>query len=202
MMRLGPVAVRLALTALLSGVVPTLASAQESVPPAPPAPTPGPAAPAAQNPVPEAQASQSPKTDPLPVDLANIEEHAKRKQAAVRLDDEQLRFYMLVLAKAPKFKLEDWVVNYDLMNGPTKGGAAMTHAEFLNMVTPKELKELFGATSSSSFAMFQAAVMNAVGQSLISKAVRDMRRADTDRDIQTIRERIDTELSSLLGKGR
>ena len=40
----------------------------------------------------------------------------------------------------------------------------MTNQEFLNMVTPKELNELFGMTSGSSFAMLQAAVMNAGAQ--------------------------------------
>src|SRR5262245_58231877 len=106
MVREGYVPVRLALTALLSGALPTLASAQAPPPPPPPsqaaAPAPGPAAPAAQDPVPAAQPAPPPKTDPLPVDLANIQELAK-KQAAVRLDDEQLRFYMLVLKEAPKF---------------------------------------------------------------------------------------------------
>src|SRR5436190_5284251 len=170
--------VRLSLAVVISGALPALAAAQA---PPPPAPVPAPAA----QPAPSVPA---PKQD-LPVDLARIQEEAK-KQSQVRVDEQQLRFYVLVLAKAPKFKLEDWTANYDLMNGPTKGGAAMTHKEFLDLVTPKELKELFGATSGSSFAMFQAAVMNAVGQSLISKAVRDLRQASNERDVQMIRERI------------
>lgn len=186
-MRLFPL--RLALVTILTGVFPTLASAQGQV-------APSAAAPAA----PQTQAPKGPKTD-SPVDLSRIEAETK-KQGAIRLDDQQLRFYMLVMAKAPEFKLEDWVGDYDLQNGPTKGGAAMTHREFVNMVTPKELKELFGATSGSSFAMFQAAVMNAVGQSLISKAIRDLRRAGNEGEVQAIRERIDTELTALLGRSR
>lgn len=176
------VALRLALSVLLSGALSTMTAAQS---PAPATPTPSPPPPA-------------PKQD-LPVDLARIQEEASR-QSAVRIDEQQLRFYVLVLAKAPKFDLKDWVGGYDLMNGPTKGGAAMTHKEFVDMVTPRELKELFGATSGSSFAMFQAAVMNAVGQSLISKAVRDLRQASNEREVQVIRERIDAELAALLGK--
>ena len=144
---------RIPLAALWLCAAPALSAAQT-----PPASTPPETAPAAASaPVPDK------KPDALPVDLSRIEAETK-KTAAVRLDDEQLRFYVLVLAKAPKFKFEDWTIGYDLQNGATKGGAAMTNSEFLAMVTPKELKELFGATSGSSFAMFHAAVMNAVGQ--------------------------------------
>ncbi len=116
----------------------------------------------------------------------------------MKLDEQQLRFYLLVQQSAPKFT--DFIGNYDLKNGPTKGGAAMTHQEFINMVTPKELNELFGATSSSSFAMFQAAVMNAAAQSLIKKAVEEIRAARNEHEVQAIRERIDKELAALLGK--
>ena len=98
--------------------------------------------------------------------------------------------------RGPKFA--DFIGDYNLKNGPTRGGAAMTHQEFLNMVTPKELKELFGSTSSSSFAMFQAAVMNAAGQSLIKKAIQEIGQARDQNEIQAIRERIDKELAALL----
>jgi hypothetical protein len=132
----------------------------------------------------------------LPLDMQHIKREAERRPA-VKLDEQQLRYYVLVLAKEPKFSFSNVVGDYDLMNGPTKGGAPMTHSEFLAMVTPKELNELFGATSSSSFAMFQAAVMNAAGQSLIKKAVQELRNAHNEREIAAIRQRIDSELLSL-----
>jgi hypothetical protein len=144
-------------------------------------------------------ASHPPSADlspQLPVDIQRIKQEAER-QPAVKLDEQQLRYYVLILAKAPKFSFSNVVGDYDLMNGPTKGGAPMTHSEFLAMVTPKELNELFGATSGSSFAMFQAAVMNAAGQSLIKKAVQELRNAHNDREIAAIRQRIDSELLSL-----
>jgi hypothetical protein len=138
-----------------------------------------------------------PQQPPLPVDVSRVKEQAQR-QPAVKLDEQQLRFYVLILAKEPKF--EDFVGSYDLKNGPTRGGAPMTHQEFLNMVTPRELNELFGATSGSSFAMVQAAAMNVGAQALISKAVQQIRQAHNEREVQAIREQIDKELAALLGK--
>jgi hypothetical protein len=134
---------------------------------------------------------------PLPIDLGRISEEAQ-KQPAVKLDEQQLRFYVLVLAKTPKFA--DFIGDYDLKNGPTKGGAPMTHQEFLNMVTPKDLNLLLSSTNSSAFAMFQAAVMNAAGQALLKKAVQEIRQARDEHEVQAIRERIDRELAALLAK--
>ena len=144
------------------------------------------------------QAQVSPATTPLPVDIDRIRE-AVRRQPAVKLDDHQLRFYVLVLAKQPNF-VEDFAKNYDFRNGPTKRGAAMTHNEFLNMVTPRELNELLGSTSGSSFAMFQAALMNAGAQALIKKAMQEIREARSDREIRAIRDRIERELAALNGR--
>ena len=126
-----------------------------------------------------------------------VKEQAGR-QPAVKLDEQQLRFYVLILAKEPRF--EDFVGSYDLKNGPTKGGAPMTHQEFLNLVTPRERNELFGATSSSSFAVFQSALMNAAAQTLIKKGIQEIKQARNEREVQVIRERIDKELAALLGR--
>jgi hypothetical protein len=186
----------LGMAVAIAGGLPLAAFAQS----ASPAPS-SPAAPASS--APSAPASPAPAQTPpapapttgLPVDVDRIQELAQ-KRPAVRLDDKQLRFYALVLAKAPKF--EDFVGDYDLKNGPTKGGAAMTHQEFLDMVTPRELGELFGSTNGSSFAMLQMAIMNALGQKLIKKAVLDMRAAHNEREVADIRARIDRELAALL----
>jgi hypothetical protein len=142
----------------------------------------------------DASASQKRK---LPVDLAHIQREASR-QPIVRLDQEKLRFYVLIVAKQPNF--EDFVGDYDLRYGPTRGGAAMTHQEFLDMVTPNELRELFGGTSANSFALFQAAAMNAAGQFLIKRAVEQIRGARDEREVQAIRQRITRELEALEGR--
>jgi hypothetical protein len=193
--------VRFSLAALLAAASAPSAWAQTAAPAPQPAEslvagTPAVNVPAtAQSPVGRRAASGGLPAE-LPIDMQHIKQEAER-QPAVKLDEQQLRYYVLVLAKEPKFSFSNVVGDYDLMNGPTKGGAPMTHSEFLAMVTPKELNELFGATSSSSFAMFQAAVMNAAGQSLIKKAVQELRNAHNEREIAAIRQRIDSELLSL-----
>jgi len=183
---------RIALSAAVA--LPAGAYAQDAPKTDSPAPAPKPAQTAPSNP---ADGNSAPDTTSLPIDLQHVKEEAG-KSPAVKLDDQQLRIYVLVLAKAPRFS--DIVGDYDLKNGPTRGGAAMTHQEFLDMVTPRQLMELFGSTNGSSFALFQAAVMNAAGQALIKKAVQDMRNAHDEREVQAIRDRIDRELAVLLSK--
>jgi hypothetical protein len=185
--------VRLPLAVLLSGIVTPIAAAQSPTAEADVAQPAGVSG--TVKPPPDQKSATKPRA-PLPVDLQRIERDAAR-QPAVKLDDQQLRFYVLILAKEPKFSFRDMVGDYDLMNGPTKGGAPMTHKEFLAMVTPRELNELFGSTSGSSFAMFQAAIMNATGQMLIKKAIQQIRNAHDDREVAEIRQRIDTELRQL-----
>jgi hypothetical protein len=154
-----------------------------------------PAKPAADAP---SAAQTSPATTQYPVDIERIQE-AVQRQPAVKLDDHQMRFYALVLAKEPNF-VADFAKNYDFRNGPTKRGAAMTTSEFLNMVTPRALTELLGSTSGSSFAMFQAALMNAGAQALIKKGMQEMREARNEREVRAIRERIERELAALNSK--
>jgi hypothetical protein len=144
-----------------------------------------------------APAQASPSTTTYPVDIERIQE-AVQRQPAVKLDDHQLRFYVLVLAKEPNF-VADFAKNYDFRNGPTKRGAAMSNSEFLNMVTPRELTELLGSTSGSSFAMFQSALMNAGAQALIKKAIKEIGEARNEREVRAIRERIERELAALSG---
>ena len=146
---------------------------------------------------PPPQASPTPATTPYPVDIERIQE-AVQRQPAVKLDDHQLRFYVLILAKEPNF-VADFAKNYDFRNGPTKRGAAMTNSEFLNMVTPRALNELLGSTSASSFAIFQSALMNVGAQALIKKAIKEISEARSEREVRAIRERIERELAALNG---
>ncbi len=198
-MRLGlNVTVRLALAVLLSGGASAAVQAQTFAQPPAKAQAPPPAAPAGPQSA-DKPSSAGGSPDSLPVDIDRVRQLAE-KRPVLKLDENQLRFYVLVYGRQPKFS--DFVGDYDLLNGPTRGGAAMTHREFLSMVTPRELNELFGSTSSSSFAMFQAALMNAAGQLLIKKAVQQLRNARDEREVQEIRERIDQELSALAGKSQ
>ena len=77
------------------------------------------------------------------------------------------------------------------------GTAPVTNSEFLAMSTPRAYTELIGSTSGASFAIFQAALMNAGAQALIRKGMQEIREARNEREVRLIRERIERELAAL-----
>ena len=165
----------------------SVASAQTPSPASPPAPS-----------EPTTSRSTLRQTLPLPVDIPRIEREVGR-EPIIKIDESRIRYYVLIVGK-PSPKWEEIVGSYDLMNGPTRGGAAMTYKEFMNMVTPQELNELFNATSRDSLALAQAAIMNAVGQTMIKKAVQALRGARSENEVRQIRQQIDRELNALSGR--
>jgi hypothetical protein len=98
-------------------------------------------------------------------DLTRIK-HALDASPTIKLDDNQLRYYVKILAKQTDFR--DFMNGYDFINGPTRRGNPMTHSEFLSMVTPKEMNSSGGITAMETL---QFAFTNWLGQSLVKKAI-------------------------------
>jgi hypothetical protein len=115
-------------------------------------------------------------------DLERIKAALARPNTLI-LTDSQVRFYVEVRERWPS--VEDMFRGVDLINGPSKRGAPMTHNEYLSMVTPREM----------------VAVTNWIGQMLVRKALEEIRNARDENEIQKIRERIDRELAALIGRG-
>jgi hypothetical protein len=67
---------------------------------------------------------------------------ALSRKPRVNLDANRLRFYVEIATKRPTFS--EFAKDYDFVNGPTKGGNPMSHQEFLDIVTPKELRHTGG----------------------------------------------------------
>lgn len=111
-------------------------------------------------------------------------------------DGERLRFYALVIAKEPTAK--EIIGKYDLRYGPTRGGNPMSHQEFLNMVTPREL---YGSGGISAGELLQFGLVNWLGRAIIEKGISALHKARTEREVQEIRERIDRELEALRRRG-
>ncbi|HYN10744.1 MAG TPA: hypothetical protein VES67_25395 [Vicinamibacterales bacterium] len=161
-----------------------------------------PGAAAAQDQAPPASSSQPAQTSSPPPAAAQVASDLERVKAqlnrapVLKLDEGQLRFYVEVIAKQPS--IADMIGSYDLMNGPTKRGAPMTHQEFLNMVTPKEL---YGSGGIKAGELLQFALTNWLGQQVIKRAMEDLRNARTEREVQEIRARIERELAALRGGG-
>lgn len=130
-----------------------------------------------------------------PGDLARIR-RALDVEPAVRIDDEQLRFYIQILARQPSFA--EFVKGYDFKNGPTRRGNPMTHNEFVAMVTPKEMQSSVGITARETL---EFALTNWLGQTLIKRAFEDLQKAKDEREVQEIRDRIERELAALRSAG-
>jgi hypothetical protein len=128
-------------------------------------------------------------------DLGRIRK-ALETAPTLNLDDNQLRYYVRILAQRPDFL--DFMKGYDFKNGPTRGGNPMTHQEFLAMVTPKEMNSSGGITAMETL---QFAFTNWLGQSLVKKAIEDLKNAKSEREVQEIRDRIERELAALRPPG-
>ena len=157
--------------------------AQESTPPPRPA---------------ESSAATAPNTPQQPAPLISQEELERIKLGLSRpefkVDDSKLRFYVEVVGRFPTWV--DIAKGYDLLNGPTKRGNPMTHAEYLGLATPRDMVSSAGIKPVE---ILQFALVNWAGQALIKKAVQEFSHARDERELREIRERIDKELALLTG---
>ena len=175
-------------TLVLALITPARSAAQTQAPP--------PASQGTQKPAPPTTTQAPDKTTPAipPQNLDRIRRGLSR-EPVLTVDDGQVRFYMEILAKLPR--IEEIIGKYDLMNGPTRRGAPMTHQEYLAMVTPREM---YGNAGIKPAEMLQFALVNWLGQAFVKRVVEDLRNASSEREIQAIRDRIDRELAALRGK--
>jgi len=146
-----------------------------------------------------AQTADPPQTTPVvqaperPPNLDRIRE-AVTRPPELKIDNGQLRIYVEVIGKWPRF--DELVKGYDLMNGPVARGNPMSHAEFLNMVTPRELHSSGGIKPTEILTM---ALVNWAGKAVITKGLEAISNAKSQREIDEIRARIDRELAALRG---
>ena len=151
----------------------------------------------------QATAEEPPKSLP-PASAAptsgdlDLVKRALTLNSTLNLRDEQLRFYTRVSATPPA-TFAEYAKGYDLWNGPTKGGNPMSHQEFVNMVTPREL---YGSGGIKATELLQFAFTNWLGQTLVRRGLEELKEAKTEREAREIRERIDRELSILKGGER
>ena len=129
----------------------------------------------------------------LPVDLRRIK-GALAAPIRVRIDDGRIRFYTETVATAP-ISFKALTVNFDLRNGPVPG-AGMTHQEFLNMVTPKEL---YGSGGIKPLETLEWGLVNHLGWWAIRKLYKELSEAKDERRREEIRRQIDRELAALRG---
>jgi hypothetical protein len=133
----------------------------------------------------------APATTPaeLPVSLDRIQ-RALSTKPAIELKEEHPVFRLEVFGKKPT--LED-ILGEKFWLGPSSYGG-MTHQDFMNMVTPKELQS-FGAFSGTS--LLQAAALSLAEQWALKQAIRKFRAAFTEHEREAARKEVMDALADL-----
>ena len=147
--------------------------------------------PPSSTPPPPPPAQDPPPT--LPVDLRRIK-GALAAPVRIRIDDGRIRFYTETVAHAP-ISFQALTVNFDLRNGPVPG-AGMTHQEFLNMVTPKEL---YGSGGIKPLETLEWGLVNHLGWWAIRKLYKELSETIDEKRKEEIKKQIDRELAALRG---
>jgi hypothetical protein len=164
-----------------------LAPARTAVALMPPPQSAGQAAP------PAGTAVQDPPSRPADLDRIRT---AVSRDPAFKFDESQIRFYLQVMAPTPTFA--DFVKGQDLTSGPV-ADAPITHQDFLDMVTPKELYSAAGIRPTEAL---QFAITGLVGQMLVKRAFDSITDSWRARQIRELNQRIDSELAALRGRDK
>jgi hypothetical protein len=138
----------------------------------------------------------SPQAAEAATEQADRVRKALDNESSVDFNGSELRFYLQVVARPMTFA--EYAKGSDLMHGPTRRGNPMTHQEFLQMVTPRELYSSGGITATE---LLQFALTNWVGQTLVRRGLEEIKNARSEQEKQQIRDRIDRELAILRAKG-
>lgn len=110
-------------------------------------------------------------------------------------DDGRLRFFAEAVEKSPSFK--ELSMGFNLRTGPVPG-AGMTHAEFLNMVTPKTL---YGSGGIKAIETLEWGLVNYAAIWTVKRLYKELTEARTEWRKRQIQEQIDRELAALRGGG-
>jgi hypothetical protein len=140
-------------------------------------------------PAPAAEESSAVDADALPVNFAKIRK-AVARPAAIRPDSGRPVFRVQVFSRSPTI---DDILGPDWKKGPTPLGA-MSHQEFLNLVTPKDVQGY--AAFDNKQAMTVAATSFAL-QWAVQKAMKKLDDARTERQKEAARREVDEALAAL-----
>jgi hypothetical protein len=127
--------------------------------------------------------------DSLPVDIERIQ-RALAQPPAIRIDGNRPVFRVEVFGTKPT--MED-ILGPEFWKGPVQYGG-MTHQEFLNMVTPKDVQ------GYAAFNNKEAATVAATSFLLkwaLQKAVQKYKEAQTERAREAARKEVDAALAEL-----
>jgi hypothetical protein len=146
----------------------------------------------APEPQPPNETSPEPSTmniDRLPIDLDKIQ-RALSRPPAIKLETNRTVFRVEIFGRPPT--IED-ILGPDYLKGPAPGGV-MTHQEFLNMVTPKDVQGY--AAFDNKQALTIAATSFALKWAL-QKAIDKYHSANEERGREAARREVEQALAEL-----
>ena len=159
---------------------------QSGTPPAPGSSTPA----TPQKPAESPEASAAPAAD-LPVSVDRIKE-ALSRPPAIRLEDSRPVFRVEVIGQ--KLTIED-ILGPDYLKGPVPAVAGgMTHQEFLDLVTPKDVQ---GYAAFSNGEGMVVAATSFLQQWALQKAIHKFQEAKSNREREAARKEVQDALAEL-----
>ena len=123
-----------------------------------------------------------PPTEELPVSLDRIQ-RALSNKPMIELKEQHPVFRLEVFGKKPT--LED-ILGEKFWLGPSNYGS-MTHQEFMDKVTPKEMQSFGGFTGTS---LLQVTALTLMEQWALKQAVKKFRTAFTDHEREAARKEV------------
>jgi hypothetical protein len=150
------------------------------------------AGPAQPNGSPGVNGSATATLDPedLPVDIGRIQ-RALARPPALKLETKRSVFRVEIFGRKPT--IED-LLGPDFLRGPVPAGSGMTHQEFLNMVTPKDVQGY--AAFSNKQALTVAATSFAL-QWALKQAIQKYNDAKEEREREAARKEVEEALAAL-----
>jgi hypothetical protein len=126
----------------------------------------------------------------LPVSLNRIQ-RALSRPPAIRLEGQRIIFRVEVLGR--KLTIED-ILGPDYLKGPIQSYGGVTHQEFLNMVTPKDVQ---GYAAFNNREAFTVAATSFALQWALQKAIHKFETAKQEREREAARKEVQEALADL-----
>ena len=125
----------------------------------------------------------------LPVSFEKIH-RALSREPAIRITEQRAVFRIEVFGRKPTI---EEILGPDFWRGPVAGGG-MTHQEFLNMVTPKDVQG-YAAFDNKQAAV--VAVTSFAFQYALAKAIKKFHEAKKEREREEARREVEAALAAL-----
>ena len=138
---------------------------------------------------PSEPASSAINPDRLPIDIDKIQRAVSRRPA-IRLETQRSVFRIEIFGRKPT--IED-ILGRDYLKGPAPAGG-MTHQEFLNMVTPKDVQ---GYAAFSNGQAITVAATSLALQWALQKAIQKYTDAKEDRAREAAKREVEEALAEL-----